>query len=114
MDQVMSTDSTGSLQPYISGVNRVCHDFHPAFKGGHLKQGEVGPANMVKLHLGVAPHGVVLREAGLHVRYDLGVDGQAGGDIKALSSLRRLVLLVRSVRSDLSQSLCWRYFLCLA
>ena len=57
---------------------------------------------MVKLHLRVAPHGVVLREAGLHVRHDLGVDRQAGGDIKALSIVRRLV---RSVRSDLS--LCW-------
>ena len=113
MDQLVSTDSTGSLQPYISGVNRVSHDFHPAFKGGHLEEGEVSPANMVKLHLRVAPHGVVLREAGLHVRHDLGVDGQTGGDIKALSSFRRLVLF-RSVRSDLSQSLCWRYFLCLA
>ena len=40
---------------------------------------------MVKLHLRVHPHGVVLREAGLHVRDDLGVDGQSGGDIKALS-----------------------------
>ena len=46
---------------------------------------------MVELHLRVAPHGVVLREAGLHVRDDLWVDGQSGGDIKALSIVSRLV-----------------------
>ena len=39
---------------------------------------------MVELHLRVAPHGVVLRQAGLHVRHYLGVDGKLGGDIKAL------------------------------
>ena len=46
---------------------------------------------MVELHLRVHPHGVVLREAGLHVRHYLGVDGKSGGDIKALSSVSGLV-----------------------
>ena len=46
---------------------------------------------MVKLHLRVHPHGVVLREAGLHVRHDLGVDGKSGVDIKALSIVSGLV-----------------------
>ena len=46
---------------------------------------------MVELHLRVAPHGVVLRQAGLHVRHYLWVDGKSGGDIKALSSVSGLV-----------------------
>ena len=46
---------------------------------------------MVKLHLGVHPHGVVLLQAGRHVRHYLGVDGKAGGDVKALEDRTVLV-----------------------
>ena len=81
----------GGGAAHVSAVHRVRHDLHPALEGGHLEEGEVGPAHVVKLHLRVAPHGVVLSEAGLHVRHYLGVDGQAGGDVKALEDRTVLV-----------------------
>ena len=41
---------------------------------------------MVELHLGVDPHGVVLLQAGRHVRDYLWVDWEPGGDVKALET----------------------------
>ena len=90
---------------YISGVNSICHYLHPPFKGRHLKEGQVGPANMVKLHLRVHPHGVVLLQAGRHVRDYLGVDGQPGRDVKALEeriAVSRLVVSGDSRNSRVS------------
>ena len=71
---------------YISRVNGICHDLHPPFEGGHLEEGQVGPAHVVELHLGVDPHGVVLLQAGRHVRDYLWVDWEPGGDVKALET----------------------------
>ena len=44
---------------------------------------------MVKLHVRVDPHGVVLLETGVDVRHDLVVNRQPGRDVKALATLNR-------------------------
>lgn len=44
----------------ITRVSGIRHDFQPALKGCHLKERQIGPANVVKLHVGVFPDGVIL------------------------------------------------------
>ena len=69
---------------HVSWIYRICHDFHPPFEGGNLKQRQIGPANVVKLHLGVDPHRVVLLQARGHVRNYFRVDRKSSRNIKAL------------------------------
>ena len=68
-------------------ITRICgigHDFEPALKGGDLKEGQVGPADIVKLHVRVAPLSIILLEAGRNVWDDFWIDRQAGSYVKAL------------------------------
>ena len=51
-------------ETHVTRIGGIGHDFEPALKGGHLKEGQVGPADVVKLHLRVSPLGVILLEAG--------------------------------------------------
>ena len=69
---------------HITRIGGIGHDFEPALKGGHLKEGQVGPANVVKLHVRVAPLSVILLEAGRNVWDDFWIDRQAGSYVKAL------------------------------
>ena len=80
---------------HVSAVHRVRHDLHPALEGGDLEEGEIGPAHMVELHLGVEPHGVVLLQARRHVRHYLRVHWQSSRDIKALKTDRWRVSIDR-------------------
>ena len=80
---------------HVSAVHRVGHDLHPALEGGDLEEGEVGPAHMVELHLGVEPHGVVLLQTRRHVRHYLRVHWQSSRDIKALKTDRWRVSIDR-------------------
>ena len=50
--------------PYFSGVRGVVHDADPALEDGHLEEGEVRVANMVKGHDRPGPSEVVLGQAG--------------------------------------------------
>ena len=86
----------GGGAAHVSAVHRIRHDLHPALEGGHLEEGEVGPAHVVKLHLGVEPHGVVLLETRRNVRHNLGVHWQSSRDIKALKTDRWRVSLIDS------------------
>ena len=69
---------------HITRIGGIGHDFEPALKGGHLKEGQVGPANVVKLHVRVAPLSVILLEASRNVWDDFWIDRQAGSYVKAL------------------------------
>ena len=40
---------------YLSGVHCIFEDPHPAFESGHLKQGYISFANMVKINARVHP-----------------------------------------------------------
>ena len=71
---------------HITRIGGIGHDFEPALKGGNLKEGQVGPADIVKLHVRVAPLCVILLEAGRNVWDDFWIDGQAGSYVKALKS----------------------------
>ena len=57
-------------------VNGVLHDGDPALEGGHLEQGQVGVAHVVKVDGRVDPLGPVLLQAGRHVGGDLGTHRQ--------------------------------------
>lgn len=78
-----------SKETHVSGIYGVSHDLHPTLEGCNLEEGEVGPAHVVKLHVRVDPHGVVLLETGVDVRHDLVVNRQPGRDVKALATLNR-------------------------
>ena len=43
------------LESYFSRIGGVAHDMHPALEGGHLEQGQVGHAHVVKVHGRVLP-----------------------------------------------------------
>ena len=43
---------------YLSGVCGVFHDLNPALEGGHLEEGEIGHAHVVKVHGRVLPREV--------------------------------------------------------
>lgn len=69
---------------HITRIRGIGHDFEPALKGGDLKEGQVGPADIVKLHVRVAPLSIILLEAGRNVWDDFWIDRQAGSYVKAL------------------------------
>ena len=49
-----------------------------------MKEGQVSPAHVVKLHVRVAPLSVILLEASRNVWDDFWIDRQAGSYVKAL------------------------------
>ena len=69
---------------HITRIGGIGHDFEPALKGGYLKEGQVSPADVVKLHVRVAPLSVILFEASRNVWDDFWIDRQAGSYVKAL------------------------------
>ena len=69
---------------HITRIGGIGHDFEPALKGGDLKEGQVCPADIVKLHVRVAPLSVILLEASRNVWDDFWIDRQAGSYVKAL------------------------------
>ena len=69
---------------HITRIGGIGHDFEPALKGGDLKEGKVGPADIVKLHFRVTPLCVILLEASRNVWDDFWIDRQAGSYVKAL------------------------------
>ena len=69
---------------HITRIGGIGHYFEPPLKGGHLKEGQVGPADIVKLHVRVAPLSVILLEASRNVWDDFWIDRQAGSYVKAL------------------------------
>ncbi len=70
--------------PHVSGVRCVAHDGDPPLEGGHLEEGDVGVANMVERDAAVDPLGVVLRQAGSHVRDDLSAHSLSRADLHTL------------------------------
>lgn len=44
---------------YLSRIRGVLHDLHPPFESGHLEQGQVGLANVVKVHRRILPRVIV-------------------------------------------------------
>ena len=74
---------------YVSGVNSVSHDLHPALEGSNLEEWQVGPAHVVKLHVWVDPDSVVLLEAGVNIGHNLVVNREPSRDVKALVTLNR-------------------------
>ena len=69
---------------HIARVRGIAHNFEPAFESSDLEEREVGPADMVELHLAVEPAGVVLSQASLHIWHNLGVHRQTRHNVKAL------------------------------
>ena len=69
---------------HITRIGGIGHDFEPALKGSNLKEGQVSPADIVKLHVRVAPLSVILLEASRNVWDDFWIDRQAGSYVKAL------------------------------
>ena len=69
---------------HITRIGGIGHDFEPALKGGDLKEGKVGPADIVKLHLRVTPLCLILLQASRNVWDDFWIDRQAGSYVKAL------------------------------
>ena len=65
-------------------IHRIVHYLEPALESGNLEEGQVGEAHVVKGNLGVDPLGVVLGEAGRHVRRNLVADADQGVDVAAL------------------------------
>jgi hypothetical protein len=60
--------STGT---HVAGIDRVVHDGDPALEGGRLEEADVGGADSVKVDGRVDPLGVVLCQAGAHIRHHL-------------------------------------------
>ena len=44
----------------LPNIHCVRHDFHPAFEGGHLKQGQVSMADMVEVDFRVDPGEILI------------------------------------------------------
>ena len=59
-------------QPYFSAVHSRVHDVDPALEDGHLEEGEVGVAHVVKVDVWVEP-GEAEGDTSLLVRHQLGV-----------------------------------------
>ena len=55
---------------YVSAVHSIVHDVNPALENGHLEEGEVGVAHVVKVDVRVLP-GEALGQTGLSVRNPL-------------------------------------------
>ena len=49
-----------------------------------MEERQISPSHVVKLHVRVAPLGVILLEASRNVRDDFWIDRQAGSYVKAL------------------------------
>ncbi len=60
--------STGT---HVAGIDRVVHDGDPALEGGRLEEADVGSADSVEVDGRVDPLGVVLCQAGAHIRHHL-------------------------------------------
>ena len=69
-----NTQHLCDLVSHFSRVNGIIHDRDPALKGRHLKESNVGIANVVKSDARVDPHGVVFGETCDYVRHNLCTD----------------------------------------
>lgn len=69
---------------YFSAVHSRVHDVNPALEDGHLEEGEVGVAHVVKVDVWVLP-GEAEGEAGVPVGDEVGV-GQLASVVQALET----------------------------
>ena len=79
-----NTQHLGDLVSHFSRVNGIIHDRDPALEGSHLKESNVGIANVVKSDARVDPLGVVFGETCDHVWHNLCTDLFTGDRVATL------------------------------
>ena len=79
-----NTQHLSDLESHFSRVNGIIHDRDPALEGSHLKESNVGIANVVKSDARVDPLSVVFGETCDHVGHNLCTDLFTGDRVAAL------------------------------